>query len=314
MDPEITFDDLTDLGVFASRFQIPALSNQISDRIRANVASDEWKLQPSIVERFYGAAPSGSPLRETIRAALGKLPKSTMEAGANREEWRNSVVKHPELGLDFFATSATPWTAESYLAGVCRFHDHDDVHEQKSPGALCDGCPYEGEDCYPASVVSNGSQFATAESAMAVDMDAVKTVVSRPEDGFVDDTSPAIRQRVGNGIMITADEGQQLKSNGLHSISEATDEVNGGRPRLQMNGSIESDDAIEDPNETVTSEDQADEVSHARTIGTMTDVLNGETDTTGDKADDEAVKVVRTKSKNSKKKNKGRASFSVGTN
>ncbi|KPI39262.1 uncharacterized protein AB675_5145 [Cyphellophora attinorum] len=314
---DVTFDNAAELGMLASRFQIPALSNQITDRIRSHIASDEWELQAAIVDQIYGVASSGSPLREVIRAALGKLPRSIVEPRNDHEEWRATVRKHSELGFDFFGALSAPWSADAYLSGVCRFHDHTNVLDQKS-NELCDGCPYADEDCYPLSVpeqprttVSNDvkSQKKTAKLSSG---DAVHNVVPKPKEGFVDESPPAlVRQRVGNCIMITTDDFFDPKVNGLGAIAEGAVETNGGRPSLLKNGTMDSDDAIDDANEPITSEDQADEFHNARTIGTMTEVLNGEVDGSGEKADDEAPKMMRSKSKNKKKK-RG-PSFSVGT-
>lgn len=319
ISPELEFEDATELGIFASRFQIPALSNQITDRLRSHLASDEWQLNATIVGQIYDAAPNGSPLREVIRAALGKLSKPTVEAGEDREAWGATVLRHPQLGLDFFGASGSSWNADAYLSGVCRFHDHDDVLEQKNDEALCDGCPYASEDCYPLSIPTNAAVTPSKvvavpkKSAKIINGDAVHGIAGKPEDGFVDEMMPATtRQRVGNGIMITDDDFYNPKVNGLSSILESAVETSGGRPHLLKNGTIESDDAIDDANELVTSEDQADETTNARTIGTMTEVLNGEADAAGEKADDEAPKMARSKSKNKKKK-RG-PSFSVAAN
>ena len=337
IEQEASFQDVASLGVFAWRFQIPALSNQITDRIRAHLASEEWSLEAGIVDMIYQAAPSGSPLREVIRAALGKVPKSIMEAGSDRDEWRATILKHAELGWDFVDPSVShQWTANAYLSGVCRFHDHEDVADQKSPSALCDGCPYAGKDCFPASPLNDVEPPARIlhDGTAVSSADAVQDIVAKPVDEFLGEpgaTPPVlVGQRVGNGIMISDPDFREHKATTLSAIPESATKVNSNsvRPHSRTNGNttnsngvIDWDEAVEESNETVTSEDQAEDVTHssvARTIGTMTERLNGsaaDADTAGEKADDEhdSVKMARSRSSKNKKKKRGQ-SFTVVAN
>ncbi|KIX09863.1 uncharacterized protein Z518_00944 [Rhinocladiella mackenziei CBS 650.93] len=150
-----TFEEVARLGIFACQYQIPALSNQVTDQIRANLASGEWRLQSSIVNDIYKAAASGSPLREVIRAALGQIVRPPGEGegegeGGVPEDWEETFKNNPDLGYDCFRVSRavkdSEWTSD-YLSKVCRFHDHQGVSHQS---AGCDGCPYAEWECYPA--------------------------------------------------------------------------------------------------------------------------------------------------------------------
>jgi len=142
LDERLPFSEVTRLGIFACKNQIPALSNQVTDTIRKNLASTEWQLQAAVVDDIYSAAPADSPLREVIRAALGQLPRSIVKG----EEWEATFKKHAELGWDFFQAGDKEWTLKDYLFGVCRFHNHQGINPQE---LLCDGCPYAQNDCYP---------------------------------------------------------------------------------------------------------------------------------------------------------------------
>lgn len=222
---EPSFLETTNLGVFAQQYHIPALTNQITDCIRAHIASDEWTLQASLVDAIYGAAPAGTPLREVVRAALGKLPKLTGgDEGANdkskaeRDEWKEVILKHSQLGWDFIEAGGEKWTAQAYLNGVCRFHDHADVKGQKAAGGLCDGCPYAAEDCFPileqnAAEENRSLKADQRKPNAAIDPDAMR--ISIPADAPIsavsdqmlalqpeDAKSPVDGPRVGNSVMV----------------------------------------------------------------------------------------------------------------
>lgn len=143
-------DDVVKLGIFAAEYGIPALSNQVTDMIRSNLASGDWKLQASVADDIYEAVEAGGPLREVIRAALGQLPRAITDLEEqSREEWRATILKHAQLGWDYIEASGSEWTRHGYLAGVCRFHDHEGMAYQNGFSTSCDGCPYAQDECYP---------------------------------------------------------------------------------------------------------------------------------------------------------------------
>lgn len=164
IDEGASFDQAVKLGVFASKYEIPALSNQVTDVIRSHLASGEWKLRASMVDEIYEAVPVGRPLREVIRTALGQLPRSitTDPEEPTREEWAAVILKHGHFALDFIQATSSEWTKQAYLSNVCRFHDHEDMGAQNVTLASCDGCRYAQDECYP-----NFEQEALAEPAHA---------------------------------------------------------------------------------------------------------------------------------------------------
>lgn len=147
IDQGATFDQAVRLGIFAWKYQIPALNNQVTDIIRSNLANGEWQLHAPMIDGIYEAAPAGSPLREVVRAALGRYRSSVEDKGTIREEWRQTMVKHSQLGVDYIEATLSEWKRQNYLSGVCRFHDHQGINQQN--GFLADGCPYAQEDCFP---------------------------------------------------------------------------------------------------------------------------------------------------------------------
>lgn len=150
LDKRISFDAALQLGIFSWLYQIPSLSNQVTDVISRNLASGKWKLQATIVDDVYGATPEDSPLREVVRAALGQLPQvSGDEEGITRAEWKATFRKHADLGWDYIEASRSEWSRQEYLSDVCRFHDHKGVAFQNGSLAPRDGCPYAQDECYP---------------------------------------------------------------------------------------------------------------------------------------------------------------------
>ena len=138
-----TFSEVARLGIFAWRYQISALINQATDMIRSNLANGHWQLEASMVDDIYEAAPTRSPLREVIRAALGRLPRSSVE-----EEWKATFLKHAQLGWDYAVAGGSEWTPQEYLSGACRFHDHPGVSHQELFESETQ-CPYAQEECFP---------------------------------------------------------------------------------------------------------------------------------------------------------------------
>ncbi|KIW63531.1 hypothetical protein PV04_08525 [Phialophora macrospora] len=142
LEDRLNFTEVVDLGIFAWKYQISALSNQVTDKVRANLASGEWELQATIVNDIYQATEPDSPLRGVVRAALGQLSR-TVIAG---EEWEKTFRNNRDLGWDYLRAGDKEWVRQDYLSGVCRFHNHDGIKRQEG---LCDGCPFAEADCYP---------------------------------------------------------------------------------------------------------------------------------------------------------------------
>jgi hypothetical protein len=294
LDEGASFDDIAELGIFAQQYQIPALSNQITDTIRSHIASDEWELVVPIVDNVYSTAPSGSPLREVIKAALGKLPQATVLSDPS---WDAAMLKHSELGRDLYKAHAGEWTAKAYLLDVCRFHDHDDVKDQKSPAALCDGCPYALEDCYPTPTSESAREpqisTPTAEPLVEESHEVIPATDPQTPVPVSDPAKSPTGARVGNSYMIADAEDSPPSTNG-HGLNAHI-----AAPE-SSNGVTEHEDVTsEDPDAVI-----AQPLPSMRTVGTSTDqgALNG--DAPGDKADDEGTALGRAKSKKDKKKNR----------
>lgn len=140
----------------------------MTDLIRARLAEKEWPLEASIVDEIYGAVPTTCPLRAVVRAALGQLPRPNAEGEVLKDEWKDTFLKHAELGWDYIQAGGSEWTKRDYLTDFCRFHDHQDISHRGS-FAYCDGCPFALEDCYPDEPQE--------EEAVAVEKEEVDLVI-----------------------------------------------------------------------------------------------------------------------------------------
>ena len=212
-----TFDEVVQLGIFAWRYQIASLSNQVTDVIRRKVSSCDWPLQASILDDIYEAVPSKCPLREVVRAALGQLPRPDAEGEVLKDDWKATFLKHAELGWDYIQACATEWAKKDYLTDACRFHDHQDV-SHRGPFAYCDGCPFSDEDCYPEEpqeqpVPVNGFRMLETED------DEVANEVARTEDAIS-----------SNGTTVTkVEEPVEVERtvNGIHGPQKQISTLNG---------------------------------------------------------------------------------------
>ncbi|KAK5056579.1 hypothetical protein LTR84_012111 [Exophiala bonariae] len=266
-----TFDEAVHLGVFAWKYQIPSLSNQVTDVIRAKLAEKEWPLEASIVDNIYGAVPSKCPLREVVRAALGQLPRPNAEGEVLKDEWKATFLKHAELGWDYIQAAATEWTKRDYLTDYCKFHDHQGVSHRGS-FAECDGCPFAHEDCYPdePEEVVDGSADAEAkaeppasEDVPVEDASSDGTTVHKIEEPV--EPLPLDQHEIGltNG---NASEDPALEStdNGVETPMEApmedTDQLKDATDD-DFSGTKETDSVAEVDGTTVTSEGPGDDLN-----------------------------------------------------
>lgn len=283
IDAGATFEEVVQLGIFAWKYQIPSLSNQVTDVIRTNVASCEWPLQASIVDKIYEAVPSKCPLREVVRAALGQLPRPNAEGEVLKDDWKATFLKHAELGWDYIQAGATEWARREYLTDFCRFHDHQGV-SHRGPFAYCDGCPFAREDCYPDEpeeevIVVNGHSNVEPKSEPAITKDIPTDVVSSEETGVhkleehVGSDSPdteanSLQRPRMNHAELNDKASKEPAPEYAHKATETPEEVSvNGTEHLpevtedDVNGVKESESVADVEGTTVTSEGPGDELN-----------------------------------------------------
>ena len=309
IDERATFGEISQLGIFAWRYQISALSNQVTDMIRSNIANGEWDLQPSIVNDIYEAAPAGSPLREVIRAALGRLPRSSVDGEG--QAWRATFLKHAQLGWDYIEAGGTEWTTQEYLSGVCRFHDHQGVSHHEKLVASCDGCPYTHEDCYPTWEQETINGFDHEEEAGEPETDMTQKVVQLCIDADAGEGERSVVPEAAvhhvNGALVSDEASNDI--DGTLALEEVGHKANGelslGEPLDESNGTLVSEPMTDEANETVPSESLAEDVEEPVTIEAI-EIITGEklSESGAEKLPAEGVVSPKPTGKKGKKKNR----------
>ena len=283
IDERATFSKVARLGIFAWKYQISALSNQVTDMIRSNLANGHWQLQASMVDDIYEAAPTGSPLREVIRAALGQLPRSSVEGeGQAREEWKATFLKHARLGWDYIEARSSEWTPQSYLSGVCRFHDHQGVSHQEELSAFRDKCAYAREDCYPRWEQESMKGLKDEEQERC---GADREMIGKEGESSIEAVVDEAEGRVASEAVVDEVNGTAASEevidevNGTAASESVVDEVNGTvAPESvvdEVNGTVASESAVDEVNGTVASEAVVDEVNETVASASVADEVNG---------------------------------------
>lgn len=121
-------DSLIRLGVFAEKYHIRLLINQISNILRKAITEGRWKPSPDIARRVYDSVPVKSILRRLcslgLTVSLGKMGHRT-DYGI----WEAVFIEFADLGWDYFRRTQKGQTLTFHVSsnGACRFHDHSDV-------------------------------------------------------------------------------------------------------------------------------------------------------------------------------------------
>lgn len=138
-----SFKSVLDLAIFADIYVICHLKNQTSDILRAELGDGRWELKPRDVSTVYNNVPSRSVLRQlcSVSLALAVQSSSSTRQHTDPLKWKKVFEKHAELGWDYFREVQTAQTQSAIgSGGPCRFHDHRDIHDAKSPSMGT--CPY----------------------------------------------------------------------------------------------------------------------------------------------------------------------------
>lgn len=127
--PQVDFSKGTEavfnLAIFAEKYQICHLKNQLSDIIKKDW--DRRKLKPETIDQVYRNVPDGAVLRQLCSLVLKRQVSSysSFERHGDKyelyKEYAPVFNSHSDLGRDFFkwATCGDPET--------CAFHDHSNI-------------------------------------------------------------------------------------------------------------------------------------------------------------------------------------------
>ena len=140
-------ESLISLAIFADKYRICLLVNQISDVVREGLQRGTWKLTPDKVRMVYASTGENSVLRRLYSLAftiairrLGgtKMPQDDYNA------WKAVFCDFGDLGWDC-CRSQMGEPLNIAMGGACRFHDHSDIANwERRDTKLCpfpDGAP-----------------------------------------------------------------------------------------------------------------------------------------------------------------------------
>ena len=156
--PQLDFSKGTeaifDLAIFAQKYQICHLMNQITDLIKTmtlatpKCGEGEVRLDPAILDHVYSSVPDGAVLRQLCSWVLLWQVKNWRHENRSQDfnrQYAEVFTWHPDLGRDFFqwvsAKDKNPFKP-------CQFHDHSNIpNAMKGKGGggwvdQNDVCPY----------------------------------------------------------------------------------------------------------------------------------------------------------------------------
>ena len=114
-------DSLIHLGIFAEKYHIRLLIDQISKVIRKAITEGRWKPSPDSARTVYDGVPAELILRWLcsfgLTVSLGKSNHRT-DCGI----WEIVFVEFAELGWEYFRRMQ-----KGQISAICRFHNHSDV-------------------------------------------------------------------------------------------------------------------------------------------------------------------------------------------
>lgn len=156
LEPSLNVESLEsvlDLAIFAEIYIICHLKNQTSDILRTGLGEGRWELKPRDVSAVYSNVPSRSVIRQLCSVSLALAVQDHLDSIWNSRssssirqytdtlKWKKVFEKHAELGWDYFREVQTAQTQTAIgCGGPCRFHDHRDIRDARSPSM--GACPY----------------------------------------------------------------------------------------------------------------------------------------------------------------------------
>ena len=151
--PQVDFSKGTeaifDLAIFAQKYQICHLMNQIADLIMTTTTlkkgGGEARLDPATLDHVYSSVPDGAAvLRQLCSWVLLWQVKNWKYDNSFQDfnqQYAEVFTWHPELGRDFFQ-----WVSAKDANNVkpCQFHDHSNIPNavKGRGGGQNDVCPY----------------------------------------------------------------------------------------------------------------------------------------------------------------------------
>lgn len=142
--PSVDFSKGTEaiigLAIFAEKFQINSLTNQLTDLIKT--AEGRERVNPDILDEVYFRVPDGAILRQlcswVVNWQAACWDHNSDESGWG-EEYAEVFAVHTDLGRDFFQ-----WVYAKHTSPIrfkaCQFHDHRNIPD--AVNSRTQECPY----------------------------------------------------------------------------------------------------------------------------------------------------------------------------
>lgn len=161
-NPQVYFtkgaEALFALAIFAEKYQICHLINQISDLIKKDVEQND-RLSPEILDQVYSSVPEGAVLRLLCSWAMEWevaefiCRKNKTKAKDLIQDYAQVFATHPDLGRNFFLfLSYSAIDGSDCSSNACLFHNHSDI-PNASESQNNTICPYTDSFVTPPAAV-----------------------------------------------------------------------------------------------------------------------------------------------------------------
>lgn len=141
-------DEVIELGIMASKYQVLGLQHEVSDLLRQKVRQKDWKLGPRQVLRMLSCDEAVEWLRPLVYACLCTIvvPQSALGKGGV-DEWLEVLDDDRRLAWEWKRSDFLRLGAGQIMdGGPCRFHEHEWGATVKSTDGIC---PYQKAELYP---------------------------------------------------------------------------------------------------------------------------------------------------------------------
>lgn len=119
-------DEVVELGIFATKYQVLALQHEVSNLLRQKISRKEWKLGSRQVKRMLSCDQESPWLRQLVYACLCTIVvASGGQQKGEVEEWMDILEQDHRLAREWKRSDFMRFgTSHITGGGACRFHDH----------------------------------------------------------------------------------------------------------------------------------------------------------------------------------------------
>ena len=132
------------LAIFAEKYQVLHLKNQVSDLIRKKLgySKESWRMTPEIISKIFKNTPENATLRRLCAFSLVPIKGSYSYEESHIDDsssplWKQVFNDHPNLGWDFakevLFCCNTDYSSRDRYTWACNYHDHSDIANFEAP-------------------------------------------------------------------------------------------------------------------------------------------------------------------------------------